>query len=143
MFIKYIVNLVCIYTSNLNPTLIEKGYSISVVMYKGCRIAFDVGVRIFLVVANENCCIWWFEFVFDLEWTKSVKCVIEFDMVCESFRGLMQMLERGHYFQCLAEYKIGCSKPEDCIFNFFCMPMGLLDVVVWIYWPCKDIVFRV
>ncbi len=58
------------------------------------------------------------------------RVIIEFDMVCENFRGSMEMLERGHYFQCLEEYKIGC-KPEDFyLINFFCLSMGLRDLVV-------------
>jgi len=53
-----------------------------------------------------------------------VKHVIEFDMVCENFRGSMEMLQRGHYFQCLEEYKIGC-KPEDFYLNFFLCANGI------------------
>jgi len=30
-----------------------------------------------------------------------VKCVIKFGRFVRSFRGLMQIIERDHYFQCL------------------------------------------
>jgi hypothetical protein len=38
-----------VYTSNANPTLIEKGYSICIILYNGCWIGLNVGVRIFLL----------------------------------------------------------------------------------------------
>ncbi len=78
-----------------------------------------------------------------------MKCVIEFDTVCENFRGLMEMLERGHYFQCLVEYKIGC-KPEDFIIIIIIIILhangiarfGGLNLLA-LPTQGKDIVFRV
>jgi hypothetical protein len=68
-----------------------------------------------------NCLIWWSEFFFSPLVILSeliVRCVNEIWYVCESFRGSMEMVEMGHYFQMFNRIGFVCSSRFDDLFSF-------------------------